>query len=87
MPNLKSAIKRTRTTERRTVINRVRRSRITTARAKLQNAVMMEDKSKAELAFQEFCSALDKAAKTNVVSKNKAARSKSRAAKRLASLA
>jgi small subunit ribosomal protein S20 len=87
MPNLKSSIKRTRTTEQRTIINSVRRSRISTARSKLQTAVTMEDKPTAELAYREFCSALDKAAKTNVVSKNKADRSKSRAAKHLAILA
>jgi small subunit ribosomal protein S20 len=87
MPNLKSAIKRTRTTERRAAINRLRRSRITTARGKIQEAVTMDDKAKAELALKEFCSAMDKAAQTNVVSKNKADRSKSRATKRVAALA
>ena len=83
MPNIKSAIKRQKQTVELTARNKVRKSRITTARRKMLTAIQMGDAAKSESSYREFCSALDKAAKAGVIKSNKADRSKSRAVKAL----
>lgn len=86
MPNIKSAEKRVRQTVTRTANNKVKRSRITSNRSKLADAVRSGDKAKASEALKAFSSTLDKAAKAGVISSNKADRSKSRATKAVAKL-
>lgn len=83
MPNIKSAKKRQRQTVGRTARNKVRKSRITTARRKLLGAIQVGDTAKAESSYREFCSALDKAAKAGIINANRADRSKARAVKAL----
>ncbi len=79
MPNIKSAIKRVKTSEKSRQRNTANKSRMNTARRTfLTDLTAGDDASHAE-AFKKFCSAVDKAAKDGVISKNAAARRKSRA--------
>jgi small subunit ribosomal protein S20 len=86
MPNIKSAEKRVRQTEKSTATNKIKRSRITTARSKLAAAIHNADKEQAQAALKGFSSALDKAVKGGVIKANKADRSKARATKAVAKL-
>ncbi|MBC8453873.1 30S ribosomal protein S20 [PVC group bacterium] len=86
MPNIKSAMKRVRTTEKRTVINKTSRSRISSARRKFRDTVATGDKPQSEETYKVFCSALDKGVKSGIIKANTAARNKSRGAKALAGM-
>lgn len=86
MPNIKSAIKRVRQTKVRTERNRVIKSRMKTFRKRLDAAVEAGDSALAQSEFASLSSAVDKAAKSNVIHKNAAARYKSSAARAVASL-
>ncbi|MFN2350713.1 MAG: 30S ribosomal protein S20 [Kiritimatiellia bacterium] len=86
MPNIKSAMKRMRTSEKARVRNRSVKTRITSARRDVMEAFVATDKEKAVGNFRACCSVLDKAAKQGVVKKNTAIRRKRRAAAKLAAL-
>ncbi|MGD7652285.1 MAG: 30S ribosomal protein S20 [Verrucomicrobiales bacterium] len=86
MANHKSSIKRARQTIVRTERNRSQMSRVKTLRKKTLTAIAAGDKDLATKAGTEFTSAVDKAAKRNIIHKNKAANLKSKTAKALASL-
>lgn len=87
MANTKSALKRVRQTEARTERNRAEKSRVKTLRKKTLSAAAAGNKEEAVAAYNEFSSAVDKAAKKNVFHKNNAANQKSKAAKAIAKLA
>jgi small subunit ribosomal protein S20 len=87
MANTKSALKRVRQTLVRTERNRAEKSRIKTLRRKALAAVATGDKEAASLASNNFSSAVDKAAKRNLIHPNKAANLKSKTAKALSTLA
>ncbi len=87
MPNIKSAIKRMRTSARQTATNRQIKTRISSTRRKFLDAVAHGDKAVCQQAYNTFASALDKAAKSGTIKKNTADRSKARATKRLATVA
>jgi small subunit ribosomal protein S20 len=87
MANHKSSIKRTRQTLVRTERNRAEKSRMKTLRKKTLAAVAAGDKVAAVNASAAFSSAVDKAAKRNVIHSNKAANLKSKTAKALAGIA
>ena len=87
MANHKSSIKRARQTIVRTERNRAEKTRIKTLRKKTLAAIAAGDKSAATLASSQFSSAVDKAAKKNVIHPNKAANLKSKTAKAIASIA
>lgn len=87
MANHKSSIKRSRQTIVRTERNRAIKSRIKTLRKKTLAAVAAGDKDGAIKASVELSSAVDKAAKRNVVHANKAANVKSKTAKAIAAIA
>ncbi len=87
MANTKSALKRTRQTAVRTERNRADKSRIKTLRKKALAAVAAGDKTAATVAASALSSAVDKAAKRNLVHSNKAANIKSRTAKAIAKIA
>jgi small subunit ribosomal protein S20 len=87
MANTKSALKRVRQTEVRTERNRADKTRMKTLRKKTLAAVAAGDKAVAVSASNILSSALDKAAKRNLIHPNKAANLKSKTAKALASLA
>lgn len=87
MPNLKSAKKRMRVSERQQVENYSTRTRVRTSHRRFLEAIAGQDKEAMAAAYSTYCSMLDKAAKHNVIKKNTAIRSKSRAANRLRAIA
>jgi small subunit ribosomal protein S20 len=87
MANTKSALKRVRQTEVRTERNRADKTRMKTLRKKTLAAIAAGDKPAASTAASTFASALDKAAKRNLIHPNKAANLKSKTAKALGAIA
>jgi small subunit ribosomal protein S20 len=79
LPNVKSAEKRMRTAEKRAARNKAQRSRLRTAVKKARQAESAED---TQAAFLDAKSLLDRAARKHLVHPNKAARLKSKLAKR-----
>lgn len=87
MAHTQSAKKRIRQTIKRTAINRSIMSRVRTLRKKVAEAVATKDAAAAAVAYNNFASAIDKAAKKGTVPANRAANYKSKAAKALATIA
>jgi small subunit ribosomal protein S20 len=87
MPQIKSAMKRMRTSAKRQAANRARRSRISTTRGRLLGAIEAGDRAKSEELYREYCSCLDKAVKRGAIAANNAGRRKSRAAAKMAATA
>lgn len=79
MPNIKSAIKRAKTSEKARQRNMKVKSRVKTLRKALLTSVAIPDDPKTPEAYRLFCSGLDKAAKHGIISKNTAIRKKNRA--------
>ncbi len=77
MPVIKQAIKKVRQDKRKTAINAL-------VKSKYKKAVLAFRKKPTVDALKAAYKALDKAAKTNVIHRNKAARLKSRLSKKLA---
>lgn len=86
MPNIKSAIKRVRTTKKRTAINKSARSQVSTTRRRFKDAVAAGDKEKAVEAYRAFCSQLDRGVKKGIIKANTASRNKSRGSKAIEAL-
>ena len=86
MPNLKSAKKRLRQTEVRTLVNSSRKTRVRTEYRKFTDTLKTGELAPSKAAYSDFCSALDKAAKSGVLKKNNAVRRKSRAAEKIRAL-
>lgn len=82
MPNIKSAIKRVKVAEAKTLKNTARKSALKTSVKKCKEAIENKDSSSAE-ALTFAAKSLDKAAAKKLVHKNTAARKKSRLAKAL----
>ena len=78
MANTVSSLKRVRQTERKTAVNRLRKSRLRTQIRKLRRLVASKDANGAQAALSETHSLIDRAAKWGVIKKNAAARYKSR---------
>lgn len=83
MANTLSALKRARQTERQTTRNRTLKTSYKTLRKKVVATLESGDKAQAEEQYRLYASALDRAAKANVIHKNSADRHKSRIAKRM----
>lgn len=81
MANLKSSIKRIRSSRRRAAHNQVHRSRSKTFVKKARELIAQKKFDEAQVVIQQAISALDKAAQKGVVHKNNAARRKSRLVK------
>ena len=81
MPNTKSAIKRTRSTERKQQVNRAVKYSIGTLERKFKALVKEGNKDGATSALKDVSSAYDKAAKKGVIHRNKADNKKSRLSK------
>ena len=81
-----SAKKRIRQTERRTVRNRARTSRIRTFVRKVEDAVRAGDKNAAEAAFKAMMPELHKGVSKGLLHRNTAARKLSRLSARIKSL-
>ena len=86
MANHYSAIKRTRQEEKRTEVNRARRSRLRHQIRAMRRVLAEKDASGAEALLAPTFSMIDKAAKWGIVKKNAAARYKSRLHARLKTL-
>ena len=87
MPNLKSAKKRMRVSERQTRENYAVRSRVRRERRRFLESLTGTDKTLMQQAYSAYCSVLDKAAKKSVLKKNTAIRYKARAASKLRGVA
>ncbi len=83
MPNIKSAIKRVKTSENRNAQNTTVKSAMRTAVKKVEAAVTVNDSAAAKEAYAAAASHLDKAAQKGLIHKNAAARKKSRLMKKL----
>jgi small subunit ribosomal protein S20 len=86
MPHHKSAEKRLRQTEKRTVINRARMSRVRTFVKKVETAIETGDKAAAQSALQLAQPELHRATSKGVLHKNTVARKLSRLATRINAL-
>lgn len=86
MANTSSAKKATRKIERRTAVNRIRRSRMRTFVKKLEDALKAGDKAAATEAFKGAQPEIMRAAQKGVIHKNTASRKVSRLAKAIAAL-
>ena len=86
MANTKSAQKRVRQILVSTARNRVVKSRLKASRKDALAAIEAGDAKEAQVAYNKFASAADRAAKKNLIAKNAASRLKSRMASRLNAL-
>ncbi|MCZ0756942.1 30S ribosomal protein S20 [Anoxybacillus sp. J5B_2022] len=86
MANIKSAIKRAKTSEKRRAHNAAMKSAMRTAIKKFEALVKAKDVEKAQEAFVLASKKLDKAASKGLIHKNVASRQKSRLAKKLNSI-
>ena len=81
MPNIQSAKKRMRQNEKSRTANRQKKAAIRTFEKKVRSLNAENKNEEAQDALRKYSSLIDKAAKTNVVHPNNAARKKSRLAK------
>ncbi|MET3699306.1 SSU ribosomal protein S20P [Bacillus oleivorans] len=86
MPNIKSAIKRVKTTNERNAQNAAQKSAMRTAVKKVEAAIANKDVEAAKASVVNATKELDKAATKGLIHKNAAARKKSRLAKQINSL-
>ena len=87
MANTFSALKRDRSTKRRTAINVVRKSRLRHTVRALRRLLEKNDLNAAKTALPKTFAVIDRAAKWGIIKKNTAARYKSKLSLHLASLA
>jgi small subunit ribosomal protein S20 len=87
MANTLSALKRVRQTKRKTVVNRLRKSRLRHQIRSLRRLIEQKDGKAAQAALPATFSLIDRSAKWGVIKKNTAARYKSRLQARLQTLA
>ena len=80
MPNIKSAAKRAKTSEKSRRRNAETRSVLKSLRKNLLAAITANESPTTQAAYRAFCSALDKGVKHGIVPKNTAIRKKARAA-------
>ncbi|SFE36466.1 small subunit ribosomal protein S20 [Paenibacillus algorifonticola] len=86
MPNIKSAIKRVKTSEKRRALNASQKSALRTAVKSADQAIAGTDVTVAKTALIAATKKLDKAVTKGLIHKNAAARKKSRLAKKLNAL-
>ncbi|MHA6483699.1 30S ribosomal protein S20 [Paenibacillus sp. strain BS8-2] len=86
MPNIKSAIKRVKTNEKRRALNASQKSALRSAVKSADQAIGGTDVAAAKAALLVATKKLDKAVTKGLIHKNAAARKKSRLAKRLNTL-
>jgi small subunit ribosomal protein S20 len=87
MANTVSALKRVRQTKRKTVVNRLRKSRLRHQIRSLRRLIEHKDAKAAQAALPATFSLIDRSAKWGVIKKNTAARYKSRLQARLQTMA
>ncbi|MFF2887800.1 30S ribosomal protein S20 [Paenibacillus sp. NPDC057967] len=86
MPNIKSAIKRVKTSEKRRALNASQKSALRSAVKTADQAIAGTDVDAAKAALITASKKLDKAVTKGLIHKNAASRKKSRLAKRLNAL-
>ena len=86
MAHSKSARKRIRQTERRTIMNRARKSRIRTYLRKVEEAITAGDKAAAATAFKTAMPEMHRGVNKGVMHRNTVARSLSRLSARIKAL-
>lgn len=86
MPNIKSAKKRVKVSEKKNLRNRIVKSGVRTSIKKFESAAA-QDPAAAAVALSATSSAIDKAASKGVMHKNAANRKKARLARRLSKAA
>ncbi len=87
MANTVSSLKRVRQTERKTAVNRLRKTRMRHQVRAIRRLIAAKDAKGAEAALPKTFSLIDRAAKWGIIKKNTAARYKSRIVGRVKSLA
>ena len=87
MANIKSAKKRIKVTEKKTLQNKMVKSALKTAIKKLEVAIAANNAEEAKVLFVKATKSLDMAAQKGVVHQNMAARKKSRLAAKLNAMA
>ena len=87
MPNIKSAKKRMRSSEKRRVGNMTVKTKVKSVRRKTREVLTAGVAETSEQAVREYSSVLDKAVKRGVIKKNTAIRRKKRAVAALRKLA
>ena len=87
MANTVSALKRVRVTERRTAVNRTRKTRLRHGIRAMRRLLATKDVTGATQLVPKTYSLIDRAAKWGIIKKNTAARYKSRLTLRLRKLA
>ena len=83
MPIIKSSIRSVKTDAERRAKNAAEKSAVRTAAKKVEAQVAEGQKAEAEVTLKKASSLLDKAAQSGVISKNAAARKKSKLAKKV----
>ena len=86
MPNIKSAKKRVKVIEKKTLINQMHRTALKTAIKKFEAAVEAKDSANVKALFNDAVKKLDQGVKQGIIHKNKAARKKSQLALMLAKI-
>ena len=87
MANTFSALKRMRQTERRTAINRMRKSRLRHQIRAIRRAIEGKDAATAQALLPSTFSLVDRSARWGIIKQNTAARYKSRIVKKVRTLA
>ena len=87
MPNIKSAKKRVKVIEAKTLQNKIARTQLRTSMKKFEAAVTAGDKAAAAAAYTAAVKKIDKAAARGIIHKNAAAHKKSRFTKKLNAMA
>jgi small subunit ribosomal protein S20 len=87
MANTFSALKRMRQTKRKTLINRLRKSRLRHQIRSVRRLIEQKDAKGAQAALSVTFSVIDRSARWGIIKKNTAARYKSRIQARLKALA
>ena len=87
MANTVSSLKRVRITERRTAVNKMRRTRLRHQIRTIRRLIEHKDASGASKALPETFSLVDRAAKWGIIKQNTAARYKSRLTLRIRKIA
>lgn len=86
MANHKSAIKKMRQDEKRRIRNKSYKTRVKSVVKEVETALNDQNREAAEQAFQNAVSVIDRVASKGIIHKNKAARKKSRLAKKIHAL-
>ena len=87
MANTFSAFKRVRQTKRKTIVNRLRKTRLRHQIRSVRRLIEQKDAKGAQAALPATFSLIDRSAKSGIIKKNTAARYKSRLQLRLKALA